>query len=118
MTAELSSIIIMLATAILIALAAVFIKIGMYNVTYSLSSLIKNKNLWFGSFLLVLVAIGTIIAYKGGNLSVLYPIGATSYVWSVLFGHIFFKEKLNVRKILGVLIIVLGVTLISVGAGL
>ena len=63
------------------------------------------------SFLLLLLAM------KRGELSVLYPILALTYVWVVLAAPIFFAtEHLNSFKLLGVLAIVIGASLIGTGS--
>ena len=53
------------------------------------------------------------ISYRGGEASVLYPIFASSYVWVVLLSYHFLGETMNVFKILGVLVIVFGITLVA-----
>jgi len=60
-------------------------------------------------------AVILIVALKYGELSVLYPIIATSYIWVSFLSMFFFQELMNASKWIGVLIIVVGVSLIGYG---
>ena len=60
-------------------------------------------------------AVMLIIALKHGELSVLYPIIATSYIWVSLLSVYFFQEGMNPYKWLGVGAVVIGVSLIGYG---
>jgi drug/metabolite transporter (DMT)-like permease len=68
---------------------------------------------------LILYAIGAAIMIKSlkyGNVSTLYPIIATSYIWVSIASSAFFNETMNLWKWLGVAVIVLGVSIISYGS--
>jgi len=54
-------------------------------------------------------------ALKFGELSVLYPLVATSYIWTSIFSIKFLGEKMNIWKWLGVLVILIGVSFIGLG---
>ncbi|SKA62371.1 hypothetical protein SAMN02745213_01253 [Succinivibrio dextrinosolvens DSM 3072] len=53
----------------------------------------------------------TIIAYKGIPLSMGPMLGATSYLYVTVLGNIFFNERINRRKIIGLFFIVLGIVI-------
>ena len=57
-------------------------------------------------------ALFMIVAYKYGKLSVLQPILSLNYVLSILLGVYVLDEQMSLYKIMGILIIVLGVFLI------
>ena len=58
-----------------------------------------------------------ITALKGGDLSVLYPIIATSYIWVSLFSPIFFaSDSMNLLKWVGIIFIILGISFIGFGS--
>ena len=81
-----------------------------------ISSLITNYHLFGG---VALYAVGTLLfvpALKGGELSVLYPFVALSYVWVSLLSVKFLGEKMNTLKWLGIALIILGVTFIGLGS--
>ncbi len=64
------------------------------------------------------IAAGVLItALKGGELSVLYPIIATSYIWVSLFSPIFFpSDSMNLLKWIGVVFVILGISFIGLGS--
>ncbi len=73
--------------------------------------LIGGYLLYGTSFLLLLVAL------QKGELSVLYPFLALTYVWVILAAPIVFAaDHLNSFKLLGILAIVAGVFLIGIGS--
>ncbi len=81
-----------------------------------LSSLATNYHLFGG---VALYAIGTILfipALKGGDLSVLYPFVALSYIWVSLLSIKFLGEKMNKYKWIGILLIIIGVSFIGFGS--
>lgn len=53
-------------------------------------------------------------AYQFGDLSLLLPLGSLTQVFSLFFGYIFLREKINSTKIAGLVFIVIGSILISV----
>ena len=78
--------------------------------------LLKNKHLLIA---LSFYGLGTVLfipALRGGELSVLYPLVALVYVWVSLLSVRFLGEKMNPMKWLGIALILLGVTLIGLGA--
>lgn len=69
--------------------------------------------IFYGLFLYGIAALITVYAFKFERLSVLYPITATSYIWGSLLASYEFGEKLNKFKIIGIIIIILGVSLVA-----
>ncbi|HLC84476.1 MAG TPA: EamA family transporter [Candidatus Nanoarchaeia archaeon] len=61
-------------------------------------------------------AVLMIIAFKGGQVTVLYPIVATSYAWVVIMSAYAFGEPLNILKIGGSLVLIAGITLVAYGS--
>ena len=76
----------------------------------------RNWKLILGGSIYIISGVITIIAFKGGELSVLYPLVATIYIWTLIFSIFFLKEKMNIYKWLGILAIVLGVIFIGLGS--
>jgi multidrug transporter EmrE-like cation transporter len=54
-----------------------------------------------------------ILALRDGELSMLYPIIALTYVWVNLLSMYFFHEHMNVWKALGIALIIAGVALLG-----
>jgi len=96
------------------ALGPIFLKKGMDN--FSIKSIFKNFNLFLGISIYSLATLSLIIAFKGGDLTVLYPLIAISYIWVCLYSKVFLKEKMNLFKWLGIIIILLGISFIGMGA--
>jgi len=81
-----------------------------------ISSLIKNYHLFGG---ISVYAIGTILfipALKGGDLSILYPFVALTYIWVSLLSVKFLGEKMNAMKWGGIVLIIIGVSFIGIGS--
>jgi len=76
----------------------------------------KNFNLIFGVFF---YGVGTVLfipALKGGELSILYPLVSLMYIWVSLLSVKMLGEKMNKFKWIGILLIILGVSLIGLGS--
>ena len=56
-----------------------------------------------------------VISFRGGEVSVLYPIIATSYIWVSFLSIFFLNEIMNIFKWLGVAFIIAGI--VSIGYG-
>ena len=58
-----------------------------------------------------------LLAFKGGEVTILYPILATSYVWVSMASPYFFPtDSMNLWKWLGVAVILVSVTVLSLGS--
>src|SRR3989338_3606702 len=93
----------------------IFLKKASGSLLLKLSSLL-DKNLILG---VLFYALGTIIfipALKYGELSVLYPLVALVYVWVSFLSVKMLKEKMTGLKWIGVLLIIIGVSLIGLGS--
>jgi drug/metabolite transporter (DMT)-like permease len=62
----------------------------------------------YGVFTLLLI-----FALRDGELSVIYPVIALTYVWVVFLSIVIFHETLNPFKACGVVVIVLGVAILG-----
>ena len=78
-------------------------------------SMITNLPLMAGYSLYGISTILLVLALRDGELSILYPVISLTYVWVTFLSVMFFKESMNFFKILGVLIIVTGVTMLGKG---
>ena len=115
MATQLWAIGLVLLAAFMGTLGPVFLKKGSAKVKADIFSFIMNKNLIIGVFF---YGIGTILfvpALKGGELSVLYPLVATTYIWVSLWSMFLLNEKMNRLKWMGIILIIIGVSLIGIG---
>ena len=98
--------------AVLAALGQLLFKLGSVNVALSLTSWITNWKVLGGMVLYGTSAILFIVALKYGNLSILYPIIATSYVWVAILSIKLLDEPFPPIKWLGLILILGGVSII------
>ena len=74
-----------------------------------------------GSILFLILAfygVGALImiyAYKFGNLSVLQPMLSANYIFTIILATTVLNEQMTLTKVIGILIIILGVILIGGG---
>ena len=101
-----------IAAAVLGALGQLNFKLGSDNLSLKISDLLRNRYLFIGVILYGISTVMFIVALKGGELSVLYPLVATSYIWTTLLAKKVLNEKINVYKWAGVAMIMLGVVFI------
>jgi drug/metabolite transporter (DMT)-like permease len=58
-----------------------------------------------------------VYALRHGELSILYPLIALSYVWVTITGVMAFHEMMSPLKVAGLVIIVAGVAVLGLGGG-
>jgi len=78
-----------------------------------LTSLLGNWQLLLGYSLHACNAFLLILALRDGELSMLYPIIALTYVWVNLLSMYFFHEHLNLWKSVGIALVIGGVALLG-----
>jgi drug/metabolite transporter (DMT)-like permease len=76
-------------------------------------ALATNFPLVAGFFFHACNALLLILALRDGELSILWPIYALSYVWVALLSMHFFGDRMNVWKGAGIALIILGVSLLG-----
>jgi len=115
MKTKASAILLMFICTGLTSFAQIFYKKGAAFLAFDFMKLITNYNIIIGLFLYMIGAIIMIIALKGGEVSVLYPIIATSYIWVSLLSIFFFNDNMNPYRWAGVFSILFGVSFIGLG---
>jgi drug/metabolite transporter (DMT)-like permease len=105
-----------LSCTLLTSTAQVFWKFGADKLEFNLLSIITNVNLLMGILLYAVGGVLLIISFRGGEVSVLYPIIATSYIWVSFLSIYFLNETLNIFRWLGVFTIIAGIALIGYGS--
>lgn len=71
--------------------------------------------LGLGFFFYGIGAFVMLIAYKFGELSVLQPMLSANYIFTIILASIVLKEIITIKKLIGILIIMMGV--ITIGGG-
>jgi len=92
-------------------------KRGADNLQFDIKLLLTNYHLIIAIAVYCVSTVLYVYALNKEQLSILYPIVATSYVWTLMFSKIFLKEQVGLTSWAGVFFILLGVTLIATQAG-
>ena len=79
----------------------------------SLIDMLNNINLYIGGFLYVSSAILNIWLLKILDYSVILPLTSLTYIWTMVLSYFILKEKITVKKIAGVCLILVGAIIIS-----
>ena len=106
------AIFLMVLCTIFTSVAQVFYKIGALR----LPELFTNYPILIGLILYGIGAVILITAFKFGEVTLLYPIIATSYIWVSILSWIVFAETIGVFNWLGIGLIMVGITVIAFGS--
>jgi drug/metabolite transporter (DMT)-like permease len=109
------SAIIVAACTILNAVAQILFKVAVRHMVLTPAGLLTNVPLIAGCACYGLFTIAMVLALREGELSMLYPIIALSYVWVTLLTYWLLKETPNLYKNLGIVTIVIGVAVLGRG---
>ena len=110
------AILLILLTTLLTSSAQILYKLGIPSLKFDLISILTNYYLIGGLLLYGIGALLMIISFRGGEVSVLYPIIATSYIWVSILSIYFLGEKMNNFRWVGVFIIIAGIIFIGYGS--
>ncbi|MEE9138122.1 MAG: EamA family transporter [candidate division NC10 bacterium] len=105
-------IVLVLITALLAAVGQLFFKWGAGSVSSNLWDWVLNWSLIVGLALHGVGFVLLVVALKHGNLSILYPVLATSYVWVALLSVRFLGEPFSTTQWIGTALIIGGISLI------
>jgi drug/metabolite transporter (DMT)-like permease len=97
------------------SLGAVGLKSGAAHVKLEIRALLLNWRLSLG---ISLYLISTVFFLKGiahGEISILFPLVSTSYIWSTIWAKVFFGESFTKEKFLGLGLILIGCVLLGFG---
>ncbi len=111
----LSSIALVTLGCMLGAYGAILLKKGADKLKFSLRLILENTSLIFGFLLYGLGTVLYILALREGELSILYPLVSITYVFIAILSQIILKEKMNRYKWIGIMLILIGVSLIGMG---
>jgi drug/metabolite transporter (DMT)-like permease len=112
----LSSILLVFAASFIGSFGAVFLKMGAGRLHRELRSLFFNWRLAAGIALYLLSFVFYFMGLRVGELSVLYPMVALGYIWTMLWSRWFFGEPFSRRKVGGIALILVGVVLLKAGS--
>lgn len=110
----LPTILVMVAT-IMGAFGSLYLKFGSKKRT-DIKNIFKNHQIIIGFVLYGGSTVPFIAALKFGELSFVYPLTALSYVWVTLLSKKYLKERITKNKVLGIIMIMIGIFLISLSS--
>jgi multidrug transporter EmrE-like cation transporter len=103
------------------ATAQVLIKSGASSVgahasiIHTLVSILTTRVLFAGYALYGISTVLLILALRRGELSMLYPVIALTFVWVTILSVVIFHESMNALKLTGIATIVAGVAVLGTG---
>lgn len=98
------------------AAAQLLLKTGANQLAHpNLLGIISNLTLLAGLSLYGVSTVLLVVALRDGELSLLYPVIALTYVWVTLLSLIVFHDRVNPIKLAGIAIIVVGVAVLGRG---
>jgi drug/metabolite transporter (DMT)-like permease len=96
------------------AAAQIFMKFGANRLAHpGLIGMATNPPLLSGLVLYGLSTVLLVLALKDGELSLLYPVIALTYVWVTALSLLLLHDKPNPYKLIGIAIIVIGVSVLG-----
>ena len=108
------SLLMMIVGVLVGALAVALLKKGATNLP--LSQLLFRRIFWEGVILFGLSLLTYVVVLQREDLSVVYPLGSTSYLVTTLLSVKYLGEKMNVWKWVALFGVMAGVTLIAIGS--
>ena len=101
---------------ILGAAAQILMKTGANHMAEpGLLAMATNLPLMAGYCLYGISTLLLVLALKDGELSLLYPVIALTYVWVTILSFLIFHDSINSWKLLGIVLIVAGVAVLGKG---
>lgn len=100
--------IILIVMTLMGAYAGLCLKKASIDLESSFFTILKNYNLYLGAFLYILSAILNIILLSKINYSIALPLTSITYIWTLFFSSVVLKEKITIKKIIGIILIIIG----------
>ena len=94
---------------------AVLLKAGAGRLALNVRGLMTNWRLGAGIATYLLSFVFFVQGMRRGELSVLYPLVALGYLWTVLWAKLFFGEPLTWGKFVGLAMILAGISFLFLG---
>ncbi len=114
-TTEIAAILFMIVSALFASVGQILFKFAANN-THDVASFILNHYLYLGGLAYATGLIFMLKALRRGELTVVYPVLATSFIWVSLLSPIFFNtDSMSIQKWVGVSVIIAGVYMVSKG---
>ena len=79
-----------------------------------IKSMLVNLNIYIGGLLYLLSAVLNIWILRFLDYSVVLPLTSLTYIWTMIISYLILKEKITIKKILGVAFILVGAVIVSI----
>lgn len=109
----LSSMLFVFAAGFIGSFGAAFLKAAAGRLGKNVASILTNWHLFAGIVMYGLSSVFFVRGMAQGELSVLYPMVALGYMWTILWSRIFFGEPLTWGKAFGLLLIFGGLAMLG-----
>jgi len=76
-----------------------------------LESILRYPTLWVGAVAMLVGLVFWLAALSSGELNFVYMMGSIQYIFALFAAHFFLNEKINNSKLIGTLLITLGIVL-------
>jgi drug/metabolite transporter (DMT)-like permease len=80
----------------------------------SIQALIIKKEFYIGGFLYLAAAVLNVITLKYMDYSIILPLASLTYIWTMIIAKMKLDEKITKRKMVGVVLIILGAIALAV----
>ncbi|HYL95148.1 MAG TPA: EamA family transporter [Terriglobales bacterium] len=91
------------------------LKSGANRLPPGLLSMVTSWRVALGVALFLLSSVFYVLGIRHGSLTVLFPMVSLSYIWGVVWARIFFHEPFNRSKLVGLVLLSIGVIFIGLG---
>lgn len=108
-----SSMLWVVSASVIGSIGAVLLKGGAIRIERNIASILLNWRLALGIVTYLISSLCFVRGIKEGELSILYPMVAVGYVFSLPLSRVFFGEPLTRSKIVGVGLILCGVAMLA-----
>lgn len=102
---------ILLIMTILGSVASLFLKKA--SGSDGILAIIKNINLYIGACIYLVSAMLNIIVLRYLDYSVVLPLTSLTYIWTMILSYMILKERFTKRKVVGVVLILIGAVCVS-----
>lgn len=110
-------VVILLVETFLSSLASYFLKKASPADGGSKIKLLLSPFFYLGGVMYVIAALGNIYLLQKLPYAIVLPLGSITYIWTMFLSNRLLGEKITKRKILGMIVIIVGVTLVAYGKG-
>jgi drug/metabolite transporter (DMT)-like permease len=115
LTTPVSSMVLVLSGSVIGSIGAVFLKSGAMALHGHWSSLVYNWKLGLGVVTYMLSSVLFVKGMSHGELSVLFPMVSLSYICSLVWSRLLFKEAITKSKVYGISMILVGIVCLGLG---